>query len=209
MLRESPRTYNQRSSYVGNPETVGRLCGCGQACRPHTRFCGDACRFWAKVQKGPGCWLWTGSRAGGGANRRAYGQFSISRNGKRAFIGAHVFAYEIAFGSMPEGHEAQHSCDVPLCVRNDGDQSHISAGPRERNVADAVARGRYHVPRPRRQVLTVEQIQDIRSLVAGGVLRSRVASDYGISAGYVTRIMDGSARQYDAPLSLPAVERAS
>ena len=34
-------------------------------------------RFWSKVEKGPGCWLWTGSRCGSGRN---YGQFVAGKS---------------------------------------------------------------------------------------------------------------------------------
>lgn len=65
-------------------------------------------RFWAKVQKlEDGCWLWTGGKRGCG-----YG--TIRRNGKNT--SAHVVAYEMLVGPIPDGLEIDHLCRVRLCV---------------------------------------------------------------------------------------------
>ena len=64
-------------------------------------------RFWAKVDRTEGCWLWTGPQAGGG-----YGQFSI--DGK--FRPAHRVAYEWIVGPIQPGLVLDHLCVVRLCV---------------------------------------------------------------------------------------------
>ena len=66
-------------------------------------------RFWAKVEKSDGCWIWTGS------SMRAYGKFW---DGLRA-VPAHRWAYEEAVGPIPEGMTLDHLCRVPRCVRPD------------------------------------------------------------------------------------------
>jgi hypothetical protein len=199
-------SHKTRSSYVGNPEAAGRSCACGKACRPHTMFCGDECRFWAKVQKGPGCWLWIGSRSGG-RKGKTYGQFSIDRDGTRVGIGAHIYAYELTHGPVPAGLSIRHTCDVPLCVRNDGEFGHLLVGDHTENMRDAVKRGRLHVAHPGRQQLTPEQIYALRARVASGETHVRVANDYGISETFVTLLMQGKRRQYDAPLQTPAAKK--
>lgn len=74
-------------------------------------------RFWAKVDKngpipehrpelGP-CWLWTG-----GTWSKGYGQFW---NGQRG-VSAHCYAYEIQYGSIPDGLQVDHLCRALTCV---------------------------------------------------------------------------------------------
>ena len=112
--------------------------GCGQQFTPvaghANRFCSFSCywnsphptraadeRFWEKVQKngplpsyneslGP-CWIWTAAK-----NPKGYGLFSPGKDGH---IGAHVFAYELENGPIPDGREIDHKCRVHACVRPD------------------------------------------------------------------------------------------
>lgn len=60
-------------------------------------------RFWAKVEKSDGCWLWQGYV---GAN--GYGM-----SGKKP---AHRRAYEFLRGTIPAGLELDHLCRTPRCV---------------------------------------------------------------------------------------------
>jgi hypothetical protein len=98
----------------------------------------DLVRFWSYVDKSGGtdaCWLWMRSR-----NRQGYGQFYPS-GGKRAY--AHRWILGALRGKTllrePVGVEdACHRCDNPPCVN----PAHLYVGSRQRNVADAVERGR-------------------------------------------------------------------
>lgn len=63
-------------------------------------------RFWKKVEKGPGCWLWKGCCFKG------YGRFN---DGKRT-VRAHRFAYQTLIGPIPEGLEPDHICRNRSCV---------------------------------------------------------------------------------------------
>lgn len=96
-------------------------------------------RFWAKVDRngpvpphrpelGP-CWLWTGWR-----NPKGYGGCSVHRVNRLA----HRVAWELANGPIPTGHQVQHACDTPPCVRD----SHLTTGLPSQNSADMVAKGR-------------------------------------------------------------------
>lgn len=58
--------------------------------------------FWAKVEEGPDCWIWKGSKT-----RNGYGKYTVI---------AHKIAYELAKGRVPDGLDILHSCDNPLCV---------------------------------------------------------------------------------------------
>jgi hypothetical protein len=86
-------------------------------------------RFWGKVQKSQGCWLWTGAVSSSG-----YGTFLYSP-GK--FISAHRVALLLA-GAAPAGKSACHECDVKLCCRPD----HLFWGSPADNINDAKTKGR-------------------------------------------------------------------
>ena len=72
-------------------------------------------RFDAMVEKGPGCWQWTGS-----TTRLGYGQFSVMVPGEgRRMIPAHRYARERASGAIPDGVDVLHLCGNRICVRPD------------------------------------------------------------------------------------------
>ena len=67
-------------------------------------------RFWRKVNKTDGCWLWTAAKDDNG-----YGRFREKGRSGPAKL-AHVFAYETLIGPVPEGKELDHICRNPSCV---------------------------------------------------------------------------------------------
>lgn len=67
-------------------------------------------RFWAKVQKTDGCWLWSASR-----QRRGYGTLVLQGKGRLA----HRVAYELLRGPVPDGCELDHTCRNTACVNPD------------------------------------------------------------------------------------------
>lgn len=71
-------------------------------------------RFWAKVDARGICWLWTAGQVG--VEGRKYGRFGITAKDKRL---AHVYAWQILVGPVPEGLQLDHLCRVPLCVNPD------------------------------------------------------------------------------------------
>ena len=102
--------------------------GCGnlQCVRPDHHFVTDrkmgaynvartpVKRFEAMVQEGPDCWEWAGSTVDG------YGQFSVQVPGEgRRMISTHRFAWESAFGAIPDGADVLHTCGNRACVRPD------------------------------------------------------------------------------------------
>lgn len=93
-------------------------------------------KFWSKVSKTDGCWLWTGSRSGNNKRPESlYGSFYLG-SGKK--IRAHRYSYEISKGSIPEGMLVCHSCDTPLCVNPD----HLWLGTSADNNKDCLDKGR-------------------------------------------------------------------
>ncbi|MEV7013475.1 HNH endonuclease [Streptosporangium sp. NPDC051022] len=64
-------------------------------------------RFWNKVNKSEGCWLWAG-----GLDSHGYGTIKVS--GRK--YGAHRWSYEYLVGPIPDGLELDHLCRVRRCV---------------------------------------------------------------------------------------------
>jgi hypothetical protein len=87
-------------------------------------------RFWKKVQKTDGCWLWTGSK-----DRRGYGRFSVNNFPHLA----HRVAKALAHGPFDSNLCGLHKCDNPPCVNPD----HIALGTKMDNTRDMLRKGRF------------------------------------------------------------------
>lgn len=85
-------------------------------------------KFWKRVNKTEGCWLWNSS-----LDAYGYGAFRV--DGLR--IRAHRASWEIAHGKKPRLW-VLHKCDNPQCVR----PSHLFQGTRQDNIMDAKEKGR-------------------------------------------------------------------
>lgn len=97
-------------------------------------------RFWDKVEKTDGCWLWTASTFNDG-----YGKFKFDGKNRRA----HRMSWLLTNGEIPEDMVVMHSCDIPLCVN----PSHLSLGTPKANTHDMIEKNRHrnqvksHCPR--------------------------------------------------------------
>ncbi len=118
-------------------------------------------RFWAKVQKGNGCWLFMGSRY---KEPFDYGRFKVVDHNECA----HRFAWKLVNGPIPAGMKVLHRCDNPPCVRPD----HLFLGTQADNMRDAASKGRLRTSIPAsipesvgekngQAKLTEEQVLDI------------------------------------------------
>lgn len=94
-------------------------------------------RFWTKVEKADGCWLWKGSRTGS----MGYGYLHYGGKHKRSPKAAHRVSWELHNGEIPRGFFVLHKCDVPACVNPE----HLFLGTREDNMRDAARKGRLDV----------------------------------------------------------------
>lgn len=63
--------------------------------------------FWQRVNKTPGCWLWTGPLDDSG-----YGRFWDDDTTWYA----HVYAYVVEVGGVPDDHVLDHTCRNRACV---------------------------------------------------------------------------------------------
>ncbi len=101
----------------------------GQAWRHNYQRPSVEDRFWGRVRKGPGCWVWTGQ-----LNEAGYGILGVNASPRLA----HRLSWNIRYGEPPADLAVCHECDNPPCVRPD----HLWLGTRGQNFADAVRKGR-------------------------------------------------------------------
>lgn len=139
-------------------------------------------RFEAKFTRGPAaeCWLWSAA-----LNNRGYGYLGGWSEPRQL---AHRVAYELHTGqAIPEGMSVCHTCDVRHCVNPE----HLFLGTHAENMRDMAAKGRSRVA-PK---LSAEQVAEIRRRCQGGANQTRLAEEYGITQGQVSRIKAGSRRK--------------
>ena len=169
-------------------------------------------RFWAKVAKSDGCWLWTGSHGNHGYGVLvAYGRRDL----------AHRVSWRIHFGEIAEGIQILHHCDVRLCVRPD----HLFSGTLLDNMRDMVAKGRQqhgdrHSSRLHPEIvprgeghhnarLTEDKIVEIRALYAARqATQADLGDRFGVSRSAIGLIVRGQrwAHVSDAPSRLPRTQ---
>ena len=160
-------------------------------------------RLWEKVDKnGPTqphmttpCWVWRGA-----VTKNKYG--SIGSGGRRGkVLYAHVVAFTLQHGPVPDGQMVLHHCDYKLCMR------HVYAGTHAQNMLDRQERGRTAkgeahgwkkhpelIPRGSARgnaKLTEVLVRAMRKEAEQGATQAFLADKYNISSGYVCRIIHG------------------
>jgi hypothetical protein len=165
-------------------------------------------RFWGRIKKTPGCWLWTGS-----TNRQGYGTLNIDKQ----YVLAHRVAWTLALGDIPRGKCVLHHCDTPACCR----PIHLFLGDPKDNTTDMIAKNRQcqgerkslimraaalrgdahpsrtnpgYLPRGEkhwRAILTAEHVREIRRLRADRFTYEKIAATFSVSQGTIYDIIAG------------------
>lgn len=150
-------------------------------------------RFWPKVQRTEGCWLWLGAK-----RRRGYGEIGGDPS-TRTIMAAHRVSWELHFGPIPEGMDVCHRCDNPPCVN----PAHLFLGTESANMQDASAKGRLRNPavfRPEKlergagrynAKMTEDTVRTIRRRRAEGALLREIAAELGITFSAVDNVLRG------------------
>lgn len=142
-------------------------------------------RFFSKVEKTEGCWIWRGAMTASG-----YGVFSI----KCKYIRAHRASYIIHHGDIPDSSLVLHSCDVRNCVNPD----HLHLGTPKQNMDEMRDRGRERKPSGESHSsckLSDADIEEIKRLRKNKVTGVKIANMFGISLQYVYEIAWGKYRK--------------
>lgn len=144
-------------------------------------------RFWPKVEKTDGCWIWHGSRS-----KLGYGR--IYNGGKKPYLlPANRAAYLICRGEIPETMCVCHSCDNPRCVNPD----HLWLGTHAENMKDMYDKNRNLGPKNRAKgerhgmaKINWNIVNEIRSVQDRRYgYRVKLAKKFGISTQIIERIL--------------------
>lgn len=148
---------------------------------------GDVERFMSKVERGHGCWHWTGHLSNG------YGRLRL--RGVASSYLAHRLSYFIATDVWPGDQHVCHRCDNPACVRPD----HLFLGTQSDNMQDAAGKGRTRsgttIRRGRGQLppscrLTVSAVRSIRQEREGGQSLGAIARRHGVHKTAIHKIVN-------------------
>jgi hypothetical protein len=139
-------------------------------------------RFWSKVNKTDGCWLWTGAK-------KEWGYGVIGSTGKR-IIRANRASWIINRGPIPKGLWVLHRCDNPPCVNPD----HLWLGNGLENMQDAARKGRMNQGENHgMSKLTTKQVLEMKSLYKKWAKNQAwLAAKFGISVFTLRRICYGT-----------------
>ena len=158
---------------------------CSQKCYNHARKPtpdGIDHRFWSKVQKTDGCWIWQAA-----TNQSGYGVFRIRRDSKAFNVLAHRYAYSSQFGSFQSDLFVCHTCDNPPCVN----PVHLFLGTHEDNMRDGVHKLRMHpgekdglASMTDAQALEIRKMRDVSRLSY-----KEIAAKAGLSYQAVRRVI--------------------
>lgn len=171
---------------------------CSRPCYWTDRPSRLAARFWCKVEKTAGCWVWIGAIS----RRHGYGKISVGLHPERS----NRVAWTLASGEpIPDGLFVCHTCDVRRCVRNDDHgvyivdgvayerRGHLFLAPLPINALDMAEKGRsLRGERNGQAKLTPVEVLEIRRRhAAGGINQAQLGREYGVSRRTVGMLLSG------------------
>lgn len=168
-------------------------CGCGEVVRSRkasaryrrghrarSQFGTALMRFWRKVVKTDGCWIWSGAPV------TDFGYGEIYVNGES--ISAHRYSWQLHCGDIPGGLCVLHRCDNPACV-NPG---HLFLGTQLDNMADRDRKGRQAKGESHPlHKLSSGDVAAIRAARSDGVMVNDLACRYSVSQSAIYYILQG------------------
>lgn len=136
-------------------------------------------RFWRRVEKTNGCWLWTGYK------KKGYGTFMVKAG---RCVRASRFSWELVNGLIPSGLYVCHKCDTPACVRPD----HLFLGTQADNLTDMKRKNRQArgARLPHTKLSDTEVAAVRRSTLPG----TEVAKCLGVSTALISMIRNNKLR---------------
>lgn len=90
-------------------------------------------RFWSKVNKTEGCWLWTAS-----TNKNGYGRYGNAST--------HRVAYELCIGPIPAGFEVDHVKSRGCTNRHCVNPAHLEVVTKLENIRRGGFAAKTHCP---------------------------------------------------------------
>lgn len=141
-------------------------------------------KFWLRVKKTDGCWLWEG-----GMKDNGYGDFYM---GHRKKMTAHRYSWTYHNGEIPTGLLVLHKCDIRNCVNPD----HLYIGTQQDNMDDMVRRNRQGNTSGERNSLaklTNLQVAEIRKKYEENNewgMQAKLAKEYGVAPVTINHIVN-------------------
>jgi len=160
-----------------------KLCEfCGEPFVPthgSAKHCSPDCYMRASTvfDERTGCKLWKGALDTKGRPHALWG-------GKRRK--AHIMAFELAGGVLPEGKLLRHLCNIPRCCNPD----HLKVGTHAENMADKAASGVTAGEKNWNALLTNQQACEIYATKGCGSAAA-LAGRFGVPTNLVRRIWNG------------------
>jgi hypothetical protein len=156
-------------------------------------------RFWSKVQRGPGCWWWSGR-----VDRTGYGVFSVSR---QTIVRAQRYSWTLTRGAAPDHACVLQRCGERRCVNPEhlylGSAHERGRGPRRAaspSPRPGTPRGERHwthrqAAKVRRGAgcnlskLAPADVAAIREAAARGVAAGELAARFHVVAATIANIV--------------------
>jgi hypothetical protein len=142
-------------------------------------------RFWSKVNKTDGCWIWTAR-----LDRDGYGRFHPTAT---TLVLCHRLSWKLNNGPIPIGMCVLHHCDNPACVN----PAHLFLGTQADNIDDKVKKGRQSRGENHgRAKITEAQVIEARERHNQGDTFASLSREMGISYHTIWSVVTGRRWKY-------------